>query len=339
MKRRKSTGRSTITEEVRENFRAWRERNFADARAGRIGGESYTRAGQLDDAVVAAAPRRGRALWYAQAYDRGLVDHTEALRPDELRFLVSHPLVALQLAAGITDLRGLRCYRRGLTARINRLQQRSYRARYYARDNERRRRLAAERRRLTRRTTTNPCPTPEAFLAAFERRGESVEARIRFAGMVQDLECYVDNCLRFDENGEVRGRNGGIRAWIAVNLPQLSRRYKTIMRCKALAKRLRQAAGISDPVPTSAVYDGAPCAAEGDENYYALDSRRPGEGGLAGRLAAARRMLEGCPNEFAAVFGAVDAALDGLFGRGDACLDRAEGARSEAPRGRPERGR
>ena len=331
MKRQKYTGRPTIAEEVRENFRAWRERNFADARAGRIGGESYTRAGQLDDAVVAAAPRRGRALWYAQAYDRGLVDHTEALRPDELRFLVSHPLVAFQLAAGITDLRGLRCYRRGLTARINRLQQRSYRARYYARDNERRRRLAAERRRLTRRTTTNPCPTPEAFLAAFERRGESVEARIRFAGMVQDLECYVDNCLRFDENGEICGRNGGIRAWIAVNLPQLSGRYKTIMRYKALAKRLRQAAGISDPVPTSAVYDGVPRVA-GDENYYALNSRHLGGEGLAGRLEAAGRMLEGCPNEFAAVFGAVDAALDGLFGQGD-------GARSEAPRGRPEWGR
>ena len=282
-----------IADEVKESFRAWFERNFVNPHAGRIGGVTYTRAGSLDD-VKAGATRESRFIWYASAYDRGIVDHTEPLQLDEMRFLASNPLVALQLALGVTDLRGLRCYRRGLTAQVNRLQQRSYRARYYARDNERRRRLAAERRKITRRTTTNPCPTPEQFLEAFEKRGESVEAKVRFGGMVHDLECYVDNCLKYDENGEICGRNGGIKAWIANNLPQLNGRYKTIMRYKALAKRLRQAAGIADPVPTSAVYDGT------TKEYYAINSH----------LAAARAMLDGRGNVLAEAFRVVDSWLE-----------------------------
>ena len=40
-----------VSEEVRESFRAWVERNFFNARAGRIGGVSYTRA-----TTPAAAP-------------------------------------------------------------------------------------------------------------------------------------------------------------------------------------------------------------------------------------------------------------------------------------------
>ena len=298
-----------FSREVKANFQAWIERNFVNQRAGRIGGITYTRAGSLDD-ELAGSTRESRFLWYVDAYERGLLDHTEPLSLDEMRFLVSNPLVAFQLALGITDLRGLRCYRRGLTAQINRLQQRSYRARYYRRDNERRRRLAAERRKLTRRTTTSPCPTPEQFLDAFERRTESVEAKIRFGGMVHDLECYVDNCLRYDENGDICGRNGGIKAWIAINLPQLAGRYKTIMRYKSLAKRLRQAAGIPDPVPTSAIFDGV-TARDADkvqerQDHYPLNSHYAQGQLLALRLAEARVRMADCGNVFDEVFRRVE---------------------------------
>ena len=68
---------------------------------------------------------------------------------------------------------------------------------------------------------------------------------------MHDLECYVDNCLRFDEYGNVIGRNGGIRGWLKENLPELSPKYKTLMRYKALALRLRQATDTKDPKPTS----------------------------------------------------------------------------------------
>ena len=127
---------------------------------------------------------------------------------------------------------------------------------YYARETERRRRMAAERRKANRRYTTAPAPTPEALLAAWEARKESREAMIRLGGMLQDLECYVDNCLKIDESGAVVGRNGGIRGWIRENLPELTPKYKTLMRYKALAIRLRQATDTRDPTPTSALLEG-----------------------------------------------------------------------------------
>jgi hypothetical protein len=74
---------------------------------------------------------------------------------------------------------------------------------------------------------------------------------ILLGGMMHDLECYVDNCLRFDDAGNVVGRNGGIRGWIKENVPELFPKYKTLMRYKALAVRLRQATGTKDPKPTA----------------------------------------------------------------------------------------
>ena len=340
-----------VSEEVRESFRAWVERNFLNARAGRIGNVSYARAGELDDAVPESGPRgarrEARRLWYAEAYDRALVDHTEPLRLDEAAFLFRSPLVALQLALGVTDLRGLRCLRRGLTHGVNRLQARAYRARYYTRDNARRRALAAERRRIARRTTVNPCPTPEALCAAFAARGASPEAKVRLGGLLEDLECYVDNCLRFGPDGEILGRNGGVKAWLREHAPGLSGHYKTLMRYKALAKRLRQAAGISDPVPASAVFDGPPAPPRLPAPFVPSTPLRPpapaagredapetgdGHGPTGGDVSAgwtekgrrdaqdyyavksqlmvARRIVEGCENTCVALFRAIDAVLD-----------------------------
>ena len=344
-----------VSEEVRESFRAWVERNFLNARAGRIGNVSYARAGELDDAVPESGPRGGRRearrLWYAEAYDRALVDHTEPLRLDEAAFLFRSPLVALQLALGVTDLRGLRCLRRGLTHGVNRLQARAYRARYYTRDNARRRALTAERRRIARRKTVNPCPTPEALCAAFAARGASPEAKVRLGGLLEDLECYVDNCLRFDPDGEIIGRNGGVKAWLREHVPGLSGHYKTLMRYKALAKRFRQAAGISDPVPASAVFDGPPApprlpapfvpstplrspapAAGREDAPETGDGHGPTGGDVSAgwtekgrrdaqdyyavksQLMVARRIVEGCENTCVALFRAIDAVLDGDSG-------------------------
>ena len=74
---------------------------------------------------------------------------------------------------------------------------------------------------------------------------------IMLGGMIHDLECYVDNYLKINENGKVIGRNRGIRGWIANNVPELKGKYKTLMRYKALAVRLRQVTETKDPTPTS----------------------------------------------------------------------------------------
>ena len=129
---------------------------------------------------------------------------------------------------------------------------------YYAREKARRRELAAARRKISRRTTTAPMPTPAALLAAWNARKDSREAMVRLGGMLHDLECYVDNCLKFDERGDVVGRNGGIKEWLFENVPELSPKYKTLMRYKAMAMRLRQATDTKDPKPTVALLDETP---------------------------------------------------------------------------------
>ena len=148
-----------------------------------------------------------------------------------------------------------RAKRRAELARRLRILRRPF---YYARETERRRALAAERRRLHRRRTLAPMPTAEALLEAWDRRKESKERMIVLGGMLHDLECYVDNCLRFDGNGNVVGRNGGIRGWLKRNLPELSPKYKTLMRYKAMAVKLRQATETKDPTPTEALLKEEP---------------------------------------------------------------------------------
>ena len=78
---------------------------------------------------------------------------------------------------------------------------------------------------------------------------------IRFGGLIEDLECYLDNSLRRNEKGEIIGRRSGIKGWLQENIPALYARYTTVMRYKATAKKLRQIMQIEDPTPVSAILD------------------------------------------------------------------------------------
>jgi hypothetical protein len=76
---------------------------------------------------------------------------------------------------------------------------------------------------------------------------------VRLGSLMEDLECYIDNSLVFGEDGKIIARKGGIRRYIQSEIPDLYGSYKTLMRYKALARRFRQAVGISDPVPAASV--------------------------------------------------------------------------------------
>ena len=117
----------------------------------------------------------------------------------------------------------------------------------------RRRAMAAERRRIARRTTTSPCPSKEALLEAWRHVRDSKEALVRFGSMMQDLECYVDNSLRFDRSGRIVGRNAGVKGWLAENAPEIAAHYTSAIRYKAAAKKLRQIVGLADPTPVAEV--------------------------------------------------------------------------------------
>ena len=124
---------------------------------------------------------------------------------------------------------------------------------YYERENARRRALAAERRKVRKRTTLNRCPTREEVLDAWIHVKDSRESMLRFGGMIEDLECYVDSSLRFGPGGAIVGRASGIKGWLQINIPILYTKYTTVMRYKAAAKKLRQVVGLNDPASVSLV--------------------------------------------------------------------------------------
>ena len=124
---------------------------------------------------------------------------------------------------------------------------------YYEAERQRRHELAEERRRVRRRRTISPMPSMDEIRAALARAPRSPADMIRLGSLLEDLECYVDNSIYFNEKGKVAGRRGGIRRHLQEHAPDLYARYKTLMRYKSLARKFRQAAGESDPVPAAAL--------------------------------------------------------------------------------------
>ena len=125
------------------------------------------------------------------------------------------------------------------------------RPKYYPQERMRRQALARERRRIRRRTTINVAPTSQELLDQWAKVKKSPEEMIRFGSMLCDLEAYVDNSLLRNENGEIIGRNPGIRGWLNANCQPLAVRYKTVMGYKAMAEKFRQAVGLVDPYPAA----------------------------------------------------------------------------------------
>ena len=165
---------------------------------------------------------------------------------------------------------------------------------YYERELARRHELARERRRLLKRSTINPCPTDEELREAFARAKGSPADMIRFGSLLEDLECHVDNSAIFDEEGNLVGRRGGIRRYLALNVPELSARYKTVMRYKALAKRFRQALGVQDPVPAAMLLPETETKGNPAESANQEKREFVSVGNLKEAREEAERLLKGC---------------------------------------------
>ena len=159
--------------------------------------------------------------------------------------------------------------RRACSRRVAKLKAAKRRPRYYAAENERRRALAAERRKIRARTTTNACPKSKAILEAWNHRKDSHEAAIRFGSLLEDLECYLDNSLRRNEDGVIIGRNPGIKGWLFENIPEISGHYTTAMRYKAAAKKLKQVVEFADPTPADVVLPRGAEERKGKRDYGA----------------------------------------------------------------------
>ena len=125
---------------------------------------------------------------------------------------------------------------------------------YYEQERAKRLAWAEERRKINKRTTSHACPTVQQLTEAFRGARQSPANMIRLGSLLEDLECYVNNKPYWSpETRQIVGRHGGIRQWLRENAPELSERYKTLMRYKALSKKFRQAVGIADPISASDV--------------------------------------------------------------------------------------
>ena len=128
------------------------------------------------------------------------------------------------------------------------------RQKYYIVENEKRRRFREERRKIRHRTTLGRCPSAKEFLDAWYESKESLAGMLKFGGMVHDLACFVDSSLVFNPTRtKIIGRNGGIKAWIRENVPDLLPKYQTIMRYHVAAIKVRQFTSIKDPMPTQMI--------------------------------------------------------------------------------------
>ena len=123
-----------------------------------------------------------------------------------------------------------------LYRRLSLIVKRLRRPTYYERERERRQKLAIARREVRKHHTLNPQPTFDAIRAALHTARNSPESAIRLGSLLEDLECFVDNTLIHDSQGQIVGRRGGIKRLLQREAPDLFAKYSTIMRYKAMAR-------------------------------------------------------------------------------------------------------
>ena len=113
-------------------------------------------------------------------------------------------------------------------------------------------RRGAPIRRLCERSVVAP-PSAAALREQWERaraRGPLAE-KLRLGSMLLDAEATVDSSLIRDEDGEIVGRRGGLRAWLDETCPALSRHYAALMGYRRLAAEFRAEHNLADPAPAA----------------------------------------------------------------------------------------
>ena len=183
-------------------------------------------------------------------------------------------LALAEMAVGLCVGSVVWCVLKGVALALRRVQ----RPKYYPQERMRRQALARERRRIRRRTTINAAPTADELLAQWAKVKRNPEEMIRFGSMLCDLEAYVDNSLLRNENGEIVGRNPGIRGWLNANCQPLAAHYKTVMGYKAMAEKFRQAVGLADPYPAALALDGIQNTVRKSDGDAAVAVEEDGEG-------------------------------------------------------------
>ena len=259
-----------------------------------------------------------RAFWY-EAYRNG---HTLGHVPRTFGAFFSRNARTFEqkvsLLLALAALFGVYTMATLLHRRLSLLVKRLRRPTYYEkeRERERRQKLAVARREVRRHHTLNPQPTFDAIRAALRTARSSPEAAIRLGSLLEDLECFVDNTLIHDAQGQIVGRRGGIKRLLQREAPDLFAKYSTIMRYKAMAKRFRQACGSAEPVPPATLLPTQETA--GPAPTPAPEAADPAPDGLTDEMwtklvaprEVARTILEECEGTLISLEAALALRLD-----------------------------
>lgn len=111
--------------------------------------------------------------------------------------------------------------------------------------------LERQRRKIKEHSTLNHQPSPQEIIEKWNKHKNSYEDMLRFGSALCDLDAYVDNSLIRNENGEIIGRQPGVKGWLRTYCPEVAAHYSRAMRCKAMAIRFKQLLNIYDPYPAT----------------------------------------------------------------------------------------
>ena len=107
--------------------------------------------------------------------------------------------------------------------------------------------LARKALHVTHEHARHRPPTPEMLLKYWTLSRSSLEGKILLGSLLGDLSVAVDASYVRGDDGEIVGRQGGIRGWLEKNAPALSPHYKTMMHYKAVADKFRLVCGLQEP--------------------------------------------------------------------------------------------
>ena len=90
-------------------------------------------------------------------------------------------------------------------------------------------------------------PTAEMLRKYWLASRRSLEGRLLLGSLLGDLSVTVDASYVRGDDGEIVGRQGGIKGWMERNAPDMMRHYKTLMHYKAVADKFRLYCGVQEP--------------------------------------------------------------------------------------------
>ena len=90
-------------------------------------------------------------------------------------------------------------------------------------------------------------PTPEMLRKYWLASRNSLEGRLLLGSLMGDLAVTVDASYVRGDEGEIVGRQGGIKGWMERNAPEMLAHYKTLMHYKAVADKFRLYCGVQEP--------------------------------------------------------------------------------------------